>query len=152
MEKDSSLYEKVTNQSGKLSITGVEGPLANGNALGASGQIIMHEWLLKTYADGWDADKVGKLREVWEDWHLNDMRAGTPAQMAFLKQARTEADYPYPSFQSTYDWNCSKLKEAGLYEDNGYRFGHSWLREEVPADVIGWLRALPDADKKPAWC
>lgn len=33
----------------------------------------------------------------------------------------------------------------------GYKYGSQWLREEVPADVLAWLAALPETDIKPAW-
>lgn len=33
----------------------------------------------------------------------------------------------------------------------GYKYGTSWLMEEVPEDVIDWLFALPDTTVKPAW-
>lgn len=33
----------------------------------------------------------------------------------------------------------------------GYKYGTSWLKEDVPQDVIDWVRSLPDADKQPAW-
>jgi hypothetical protein len=33
----------------------------------------------------------------------------------------------------------------------GYRYGTEWKREEVPADVLAFLRSLPDADMTPAW-
>jgi hypothetical protein len=33
----------------------------------------------------------------------------------------------------------------------GYKYGSAWLREEVPADVLEWLRNLPDTDRQPAW-
>jgi hypothetical protein len=33
----------------------------------------------------------------------------------------------------------------------GYKYGSAWLYEEIPADVIAWLQALPDTDRKPAW-
>ena len=29
--------------------------------------------------------------------------------------------------------------------------GTAWLREDVPAVVLDWLRALPDTDQTPAW-
>lgn len=34
-------------------------------------------------------------------------------------------------------------------EAKGY--GGQWWREEVPGDVLDWLRSLPDTDKVPAW-
>jgi len=33
----------------------------------------------------------------------------------------------------------------------GYHYGSAWQREEVPADVLDFLRALPDTDMTPAW-
>lgn len=33
----------------------------------------------------------------------------------------------------------------------GYKYGTSWLHEEVPADVLEWLRSLPVTDRTPAW-
>ena len=63
-----------------LSITGVEGPLANGDACGSCGQIGMHmdEAYLSTIqlAEGWTMPMVKQLLEVWKNYHLNDMKAG----------------------------------------------------------------------------
>lgn len=33
----------------------------------------------------------------------------------------------------------------------GYSIGSSWLRREIPQDVIEFLNSLPDTDQKPAW-
>jgi hypothetical protein len=33
----------------------------------------------------------------------------------------------------------------------GYKYGTSWLKEDVPEDVIRWLGNLPDTKKTPAW-
>ena len=33
----------------------------------------------------------------------------------------------------------------------GYKYGTSFLKEEVPPKVIAWLFDLPDAEVKPAW-
>lgn len=74
-----NVYCKITFNAGRLSITGVEGPKANGDAIGGCGQIEMHmgdyetdRW---TFAPGWDADTLARFLSVWSDWHLNDMRA-----------------------------------------------------------------------------
>lgn len=56
----------------RLSITGVEGPMRNGGCLGACGQIDMHPWEFTSYAPGWDAESVQKLRDIWKRYHLND--------------------------------------------------------------------------------
>lgn len=150
------MFVKVEYASGKLSITGVEGPMRNGDAKGSCGQIIMHDWEIVNYAPGWDASKVAKLRQVWEDWHLNDMQAGTPEQTEALKPFYTTRKYP----ENDYAHACEYLKERGLYEvpdprqgkeGETYRYGMAWLRVEVPADVLEFLKGLPDTDKAPAW-
>ena len=33
----------------------------------------------------------------------------------------------------------------------GYKYGSKWLKREVPAEVLEFLRTLPDTDTKPAW-
>lgn len=65
-----------------LSISGVEGPRSNGDCQGSCGQIDMHPWDIKTYSEGWNADEVAELREIWGKWHLNDMRPGCEHQRA----------------------------------------------------------------------
>ena len=62
---------------GKLSITGVEGPIRNGNYRGSCGQIYSDK-LLEDITPGsdWSHTAIKKFFKVWEDWHLNDMRAG----------------------------------------------------------------------------
>ena len=78
-----SLYVKAEySKDGRLSMTGVEGPTPSGDARGGCGQIVMSPWPIKTYAPGWDAASVAQLRDIWEQWHLNDMRAGCEHQRA----------------------------------------------------------------------
>jgi hypothetical protein len=64
---------------GSLSISGVEGPKGDGDAVGSCGQIVMSPWDAYAPVDGID---LSRLREVWERWHLNDMRAGCEHQRA----------------------------------------------------------------------
>ena len=136
-----SIFCLIVIKDGNLSITGVEGPNHHGGCAGAAGQIVMDAWPIVEYAEGWNRGKVAKFREVWDRWHLNDMRAGTPAQEALLEAHAVKG----------YDNQCALLNEHGLLEDNGYRYGTAWLKEELPEDVIEFLASLPDADRKPAW-
>ena len=89
---DSSVFCKIKHTDGQLSISGVIGPLSNGNAHGSCGQIIM-SW--KEYdergcysladitpAPGWTADTIKQFFDAWHAWHLNDMRAGCAHQRA----------------------------------------------------------------------
>lgn len=147
--KSGNVYCKITFEAGCLSITGVEGPLANGDARGGCGQIVMS---LKAEdiqpAPGWDTAKIQQFLAYWDKWHLNDMQAGTPEQMAELEKHK----HKYPGYpMHHYDWAKGVLKEAGLQPHNGYDYGTKWLRVEVPEDVLEFLKSLPETDKTPAW-
>jgi hypothetical protein len=134
----------------RLSITGVEGPKANGNARGGCGQIVMSGLHVDTYntQEGWTTAMLNRLAVVWDRWHLNDMRAGTPAQMQWLR----EREHEYPGYPiDHYTWAKEGLAAAGLQPDNGYSYGSAWLHEEVPDDVLTWLRDLPETNAHPAW-
>lgn len=145
-----STYAKIKLIDGRLSICGVEGPLPSGNCLGACGQIDMHMEPsdIINPAPGWSHGKIQRFLNVWQEWHLNDMRAGTPAQEAHIKAHKDE----YPGFPTShYTWASELLEKAGLNPDNGYKYGSAWLTVEVPDNVLSWLHALPDTDKRPAW-
>lgn len=142
-----NVYCKIEYRDGRLSISGVEGPLKNGDARGSCGQINMglqpEEIKL---APGWDTDKLKQFLAYWDKWHLNDMRAGTPEQMAELEK------HKYPGYPvSHYDWAKDLLKKAGLEPHNGYFYGTKWLRVEVPEEVLTFLKGLPVTDITPAW-
>ena len=119
-----------------LSITGSEGRYHGG-------QIIMSPWNFQTYAEGYNAETVEKLRDIWHKWHLNDMQGGSPAQTAYLEA------HPVPRANHFTEASAA-LKAAGLNPDpnylhNGkpYRYGTAWLRVEVPEDALQFLHALP---------
>lgn len=144
-------FAEITFKDGHLSIYGVIGPKSNGNAFGAAGQI--HEELDRVVpAKGWDAESVKKFQKVWERWHLNDLRAGSPKQMRFLESLAANGK------PVDYENAVKAMKEAGIYEDvdfihegKPYRYGSAWLKEEVPAEVLEWLQSLPESAVKPAW-
>lgn len=143
------VFCRVRYRDGRLSITGVIGPRRDGDAWGGCGQIVGTVGAAEiSPAPGWDADRIARFLAAWDRWHLNDMRAGTPEQMAALERRR--AEFPgYPV--SHYDWALDVLKAEGLQPHNGYSYGSAWLREDVPADVLAFLASLPDTDKTPAW-
>src|SRR5512145_1505921 len=89
--------EAEYDKEGKLSISGVVGPKANGNAIGASGQIDMSfahrnpkdndRWEHNPtkpgeikFAPGWDKEKWFDFLDIWKRWHLNDMKANCEHQ------------------------------------------------------------------------
>ena len=143
-----SVFCKIKYTDNKLSISGVEGPMSNGNARGSCGQIDMHlkPEHIKDFAPEWSASRMRVFLEYWDTWHLNDMQAGTPNQTKELEK------HEFPGYPvSHYDWACDVLTKAGLHPDDGYKYGSKWLKVDVPADVLAFLSALPDTDQEPAW-
>jgi len=43
------------------------------------------------------------------------------------------------------------LESHDLLVDDGYKYGSAWLHEEIPEEVLDFLKSLPDATKQPAW-
>ena len=56
-----------------LSISGVIAPLANGNCLGSAGQCV-DEIREGVPTDEWTSEMLKKFCDIWDKWHLNDMR------------------------------------------------------------------------------
>lgn len=147
----SDVFCEVTVKDGTLSIHGVVGPCKGGRCWGSAGQIQdCLEGLVP--GNGWTQEMVEEFLDIWREWHLNDMVAGSPRQMAFLKDYRAENGW------KGYEEECNALEEAGLLEDEEcmvegkpYRYGSSWLKKELPAEVLGFLRGIPASMKKPAW-
>lgn len=144
-----SVYCEIEFTDGELSISGVEGPKRNGDASGSCGQIAMHLRAdhIGELAPGWTTEKISRFLNIWNRWHLNKMRAGSPAQEQWLRENPIDAKYP----KSYYDEACKALTIAGLQPDNGYSYGSAWCRETVPDEVLNELRGLPTTDKTPAW-
>lgn len=61
----------------RLSMTGVEGPKRNGDAMGSCGQLNPPAEHHVNRIPEYD-----RICEVWDHWHLNDMRAGCEHQRA----------------------------------------------------------------------
>ena len=126
----------ITYTDGRLSITGDD------EANGSSGQIWGRRGQsahVDECAPGWTPEKIAQLDAVWRDWHLNDVRAGSPAQRAHVAAL---GNVPYKVARDS-------LKVAGLSPDpsyihNGkpYTYGSAWLSEPVPADVLAFLESL----------
>lgn len=66
-------FVRIEYKNSRLSICGVVAPLGNGNALGGVGQCI-DEIKNGIPTDEWSREMLDKLCDIWEEWHLNDMR------------------------------------------------------------------------------
>lgn len=76
---------------------------------------------------------VAELCEIWRRWHLNGMRAGTRAQGDYLREHPPEPPF-YPT--THYDKAVAALAKVGLWVDRDYRYGHAWLVERLPDEVV----------------
>lgn len=84
--------------------------------------------------------KAQRMLAIWREWHLNDMQAGSPAQREWIA-AHPEQSHDYMLLSAA-------LEGAGLNPDpnflhNGkpYKYGHAWLKRELPADVIAEIES-----------
>lgn len=79
--------------------------------------------------------KFKEIHRLWKLYHLNSMHAGTEAQDKIVNEHFKDSRYDY-------DEACRVLKEAGLYEDNGYRYGSGWLYREIPNEDLKKIEEL----------
>lgn len=212
------LFIKVEWDGKRLSITGVEGPKYNGDCIGSCGQCIDSLSGIVVFAPDWTADKAKTLAEVWERWHLNDMRPACEHQRAedwgsgklevisykLTTEAYTErneaishaaecaasnapvnltdtqralillknwfspvfappdADSP---LSGCYEVEKRETKLSGWVTENehprgvlskpcptcGYKYGSAWITEDVPSEILTFLKGLPDTTIKPNW-
>ena len=148
--READVFVQIIFDGKRLSITGVEGPLPSGNARGCCGQIVdtLDDIQPADVAPGWTVEGARELATLWRLWHLNDMRAGTPAQEAHIREHRATIRAAPGDF---YRAACAHLDAAGLLVDDGHRYGAKWLHEDIPPAVVAVLRAMPGTDKDPAW-
>ena len=150
---------------GRLSITGVVGPRPSGNAEGGCGQIqdTLSEITVCTgYGVGWDKKKVERFQDIWNRWHLNDMRSECVHQR--------ELGWTYENHHGVWEVefvenNVIDEYDTGVVEERwrfnqykgepcpvcGYNIGSAWLKEAVPPEVIEFLMNLPNTTITPAW-
>lgn len=86
-----------------------------------------------------------KLIDLWERWHLNDMHAGTEEQEACLKKAESPQNEQERRLDH-YGWAKGVLKAAGILATaDGYTYGTSWLKRDLPADIEDQVNSVCDA-------
>lgn len=87
-----------------------------------------------------DTDKQKELINIWHEWHLNGMNAGTPEQEKALKGCQS----------SDYETRCNFLKEKGLFEvkhpETGeiFKYGYGWYIKPLPEGFEDKLNNLLD--------
>ena len=88
-------FAKIEYKNGRLSLCGVIGPMRNGDAKGSCGQCT-DEIRKGEPIEGWTREMLDKLCEIWDRWHLNDMR-------------------PYCEHQKELGWDELAGKKVTLY-------------------------------------
>lgn len=72
-ERMVNAFAKIEFDGKRLSICGVIGPTSNGDCNGGAGQCV-DGIRSGTPADGWTREMLDKFCDIWDRWHLNDMR------------------------------------------------------------------------------
>jgi hypothetical protein len=106
-----------------LSITGVQGLKANGDASGSCGQIV--ETVrndISSYASNFDAMTISRLADIWDRWHLNDMHPNCEHQREWKTDTRLDVQ-TYTRVGTLFDdidalirHKRASKKERALYE------------------------------------
>lgn len=84
----SNAFVKIEFKNGRLSLCGVIGPMSNGDCRGSAGQCL-DQIRSGTPVGEWTQEMIQKLCDIWDEWHLNDMKADCEHQRAdkeFQKQ------------------------------------------------------------------
>lgn len=109
--------------------------------------------LINEYPELKKNDLFMEVYDLWKNYHLNDMHAGTPEQEAAIEKWKADGN--------KYDYKeaCKYLETVGLYEvpietahfnnpgakkpdEKTYRYGHGWLKEEIPEADIARIESL----------
>lgn len=90
---------------------------------------------IKPYTDGqcYDSikpttDKQKEVIDIWREYHLNDLTAGSKKQMEALESFKYKNNY--------YKEACEYLKKRRLLIDDGYKFGSKWLVKPLKNGII----------------
>lgn len=69
-------------------------------------------------------EKLSRIIEIWDRWHLNGLRAGCEHQRAAGEHSAWVGVYPEKGYPAPRCLVC------------GYSYGSAWLHEELPQEII----------------
>lgn len=81
---------------------------------------------------GFTMEQVHDMHATWDRWHLNDMKAAC-AHQTVVWETHPRYGYRQPSLDQTP--RCPKT---------GYRYGHAWLYDPLPSDVLAKVKRFID--------
>lgn len=80
-----------------------------------------------------------RVLEIWNEYHLNCMIAGTRKQEECLKEYKANNKYDYTKA-------CKYLEEHDLLVDNGYKYGSAWLGKQIPTEIMDEVFSWKDIE------
>lgn len=144
----------ISYKDGRLSIKGVIGPLSNGDCMGSCGQCF-EEIGKGQVVDGWTQSMLDKFCDIWDKWHLNDMRPYCEHQKSLGWDKISQTKVPIDTEYHLLGFLHPEEHPDGILTKEcpvcGYKYGTSWKKEEVPEDVLEWLFNLPRNKHAAAW-
>jgi len=85
-------------------------------------------------------DNLIRLLDIWDRWHLNDMKAGCSHQRKLIPTIQETKGKSF-FYADNYD-NILKLKEFKRCPKCGYQYGTAWKHERLPMDIVKFLANL----------
>jgi hypothetical protein len=150
---------ELSLENGRLSITGMEGVLRR---KASNADVVRRENGL-----AYILESCGQIRETLSKWfpevgpylqyHLNDMRPGCQHQRAEGWDKRPiDPSKPLNAYGNHFPghsggWNMLVWVRRDEHPEGllnhpcptcGYRYGASWLKEELPAEVVQWVESF----------
>lgn len=92
----------------------------------------------------WKLRDFDRLMQIWRDYHLNDLTAGTFTQEKAIQEWKKTHKY-------NYDGARRYLEECGLLVDKGHTYGADWLCRPIPFEDIDFLMKLPKIWTEDDW-
>lgn len=80
-----------------------------------------------------------KLLEIWDEWHLNDLRAYCIHQKPIIERLRKENP---ELLRVSHYRELIKVPELARCPECGYRYGTAWLYEPLPEEVRDYIAYL----------
>lgn len=82
-------------------------------------------------------DNIKQLIEIWKEYHLNDLQAGTKKQMDCIKDMESNG---FDTSANNYYEIINHLEEVyKLGYDGHYKYGSNWLCKPIPQNIIDEL-------------
>lgn len=163
--KAGQVYVKLEFDGRKLSITGVDDPWKTGNFGGSCGQIVDTVRDLDRLNPPWTREMVAELCDIWDRWHLNDMRPGCEHQRDW-DTAKPIALKHYTWSDRFHQWRKS-AKDGSMSVDQYAQWGDitrqvysatiNHPRPQYDSELVqsllsdGWIRLEKESTSTAGW-